>query len=185
MNTRIQVEHPVTEMITGVDIVKWQIRIAAGEPLRYKQEDIRFNGYSIECRINAEDPKKGFAPSIGTIERYYAPGGFGIRVEHAASRGFEVTPYYDSMIAKLIVWAPTWEVAVDRMRAALETYEITGVKTTIPLLINIMKDPDFRAGKFTTKYLEEKPHLFDYPEHRDKEDFVAIIASAIANYHGL
>jgi len=185
MNTRIQVEHPVTEMVTGVDIVKWQIRIAAGEPLRYKQEDIKFNGYSIECRINAEDPKKGFAPSIGTIERYYAPGGFGIRVEHAASRGFEVTPYYDSMIAKLIVWAPTWEVAVDRMRAALETYEITGVKTTIPLLINIMKDPDFRAGKFTTKYLEEKPHLFDYPEHRDKEDFVAIIASAIANYHGL
>jgi pyruvate carboxylase subunit A len=185
MNTRVQVEHPVTEMITGVDIVKWQIRIAAGEPLRYKQEDIKFNGYSIECRINAEDPKKGFAPSIGTIERYYAPGGFGIRVEHAASRGFEVTPYYDSMIAKLIVWAPTWDVAVDRMRAALETYEITGVKTTIPLLINIMKDPDFRAGKFTTKYLEEKPHLFDYPEHRDKEDFVAIIASAIANYHGL
>jgi pyruvate carboxylase subunit A len=185
MNTRVQVEHPVTEMVTGVDIVKWQIRIAAGEPLRYRQEDIKFNGYSIECRINAEDPKKGFAPSIGTIERYYAPGGFGIRVEHAASRGFEVTPYYDSMIAKLIVWAPTWDVAVDRMRAALETYEITGVKTTIPLLINIMKDPDFRAGKFTTKYLEEKPHLFDYPEHRDKEDFVAIIASAIANYHGL
>ena len=185
MNTRIQVEHPVTEMITGVDIVKWQIRIAAGEPLRYKQEDIKFNGYSIECRINAEDPKKGFAPSIGVIERYYVPGGFGIRVEHAASRGFEVTPYYDSLIAKLIVWAPQWEVAVDRMRAALETYEITGVKTTIPLLINIMKDPDFRAGKFTTKYLEEHPHLFEYPEHRDKEDFVAIIASAIANYHGL
>jgi len=185
MNTRIQVEHPVTEMVTGVDIVKWQILIAAGERLPYKQEDIKFNGYSIECRINAEDPKKGFAPSIGTIERYYAPGGFGIRVEHAASRGFEVTPYYDSMIAKLIVWAPTWEDAVDRMRAALETYEITGVKTTIPLLINIMKDPDFRAGKFTTKYLEEKPHLFDYPEHRDKEDFVAIIASAIASYHGL
>ncbi len=185
MNTRIQVEHPVTEMVTGVDIVKWQILIAAGERLPYKQEDIKFNGYSIECRINAEDPKKGFAPSIGTIERYYAPGGFGIRVEHAASRGFEVTPYYDSMIAKLIVWAPTWEEAVDRMRAALETYEITGVKTTIPLLINIMKDPDFRAGKFTTKYLEEKPHLFDYPEHRDKEDFVAIIASAIASYHGL
>jgi pyruvate carboxylase subunit A len=185
MNTRIQVEHPVTEMVTGVDIVKWQILIAAGERLPYKQEDIKFNGYSIECRINAEDPKKGFAPSIGTIERYYAPGGFGIRVEHAASRGFEVTPYYDSMIAKLIVWAPTWEETVDRMRAALETYEITGVKTTIPLLINIMKDPDFRAGKFTTKYLEEKPHLFDYPEHRDKEDFVAIIASAIASYHGL
>ncbi len=185
MNTRIQVEHPVTEMITGVDIVKWQIRIAAGEPLRYKQEDIKFNGYSIEVRINAEDPKKNFAPSIGTIERYYAPGGFGIRVEHAASRGYEISPYYDSMIAKLIVWAPQWEVAIDRMKAALETYEITGIKTTIPLLIEIMKDPDFRAGKFNTKYLETHPHLFEYEEVRNKEDFVAFISAAIAAYHGL
>ncbi len=185
MNTRIQVEHPVSEMITGVDIVKWQLRIAAGEPLRYKQEDIKFNGYSIEVRINAEDPKKNFAPSIGTIERYYVPGGFGIRVEHAASRGYEITPYYDSMIAKLIVWAPQWEVAVDRMKAALETYEITGIKTTIPLLIEIMKDPDFRAGKFNTRYLETHPHLFEYQEAKHKEDFVAFISAAIAAYHGL
>lgn len=185
MNTRIQVEHPVTEMITGIDIVKWQIRIAMGEPLRYKQEDIKFNGYAIECRINAEDPKKNFAPSIGVIERYYVPGGFGIRVEHAASRGYEVTPYYDSMIAKLIVWAPQWEVAVDRMKAALETYEITGIKTTIPLLIKIMEDPDFRAGKFNTKYLETHPHLFDYEEKKEKEDFVAFISAVIAAYHGL
>ncbi|MCS7245415.1 MAG: acetyl-CoA carboxylase biotin carboxylase subunit, partial [candidate division WOR-3 bacterium] len=185
MNTRIQVEHPVTEMITGIDIVKWQIRIAAGEPLRYKQEDVNFNGYSIEVRVNAEDPKKNFAPSIGTIERYYAPGGFGIRVEHAASRGFEITPYYDSMIAKLIAWAPQWEVAVDRMKAALETYEITGIKTTIPLLIEIMKDPDFRAGKFNTKYLETHPQLFEYQEQMGKEDFVAFISAAIAAYHGL
>ncbi len=185
MNTRVQVEHPVTEMVTGVDIVKWQIRIAAGEKLRYKQKDITFNGYSIECRINAEDPKKNFAPSIGTIERYYVPGGFGIRVEHAASRGFEVTPYYDSMIAKLIVWAPEWEIAVDRMKAALETYEITGVKTTIPLLIEIMREPDFRAGKFTTKYLDTHPQVFEYKEHRDKEDYVAFISAVIAAYHGL
>ncbi|HIQ49308.1 MAG TPA: acetyl-CoA carboxylase biotin carboxylase subunit, partial [Aquifex aeolicus] len=112
MNTRIQVEHPVTEMITGIDIVKWQIKIAAGEPLTIKQEDVKFNGFAIECRINAEDPKNNFAPSTGVIERYYVPGGFGIRVEHAAARGFEVTPYYDSMIAKLITWAPTWEEAV-------------------------------------------------------------------------
>ncbi len=185
MNTRVQVEHPVSEMITGVDIVKWQLRIAAGEPLKYKQEDITFRGYAIECRINAEDPKKNFAPSIGTIERYYAPGGFGIRVEHAASRGFEVTPYYDSMIAKLITWAPTFDVAIERMRAALETYEITGVKTTIPLLIEIMKDKDFREGKFTTKYLETHPELFDYEEPKNKEDFVAFISAVIANYHGL
>jgi len=185
MNTRIQVEHPVTEMVTGIDIVKWQIRIAAGEKLRYRQEDINFKGFSIEVRINAEDPKQNFAPSVGMIERYYVPGGFGIRVEHAASRGFEVTPYYDSMIAKLIVWAPSWEVAVDRMRAALETYEITGVKTTIPLLIEIMKEPDFRAGRFTTKYLEEHPQVFDYREHRHKEDYVALISAVIASYHGL
>ncbi|MGC8852545.1 MAG: acetyl-CoA carboxylase biotin carboxylase subunit, partial [Hydrogenobacter sp.] len=118
-------------------------------------------------------------------ERYYVPGGFGIRVEHAASKGYEITPYYDSLIAKLIVWAPTWETAVDRMRAALETYEISGVKTTIPLLINIMKEKDFRSGKFTTKYLEEHPEVFDYAEHRDKEDFVAFISAAIAGYHGL
>ena len=185
MNTRIQVEHPVTEMVTGIDIVKWQIRIAAGEPLTIKQEDVKFNGYAIECRINAEDPKNNFAPSTGVIERYYVPGGFGIRVEHAAAKGFEVTPYYDSMIAKLITWAPTWEEAVERMRAALETYEITGVKTTIPLLINIMKEKDFRAGKFTTKYLEEHPEVFEYEEHKDKEDFVAMLSAVIAAYHGL
>ena len=185
MNTRIQVEHPVTEMVTGIDIVKWQIKIAAGEPLTIKQEDVKFNGYSIECRINAEDPKNNFAPSTGVIERYYVPGGFGIRVEHAAAKGFEVTPYYDSMIAKLITWAPTWEEVVERMRAALETYEITGVKTTIPLLINIMKEKDFKAGKFTTKYLEEHPEVFEYEEHKDKEDFVAMLSAAIAAYHGL
>ncbi len=185
MNTRIQVEHPVTEMVTGIDIVKWQIKIAAGEPLTIKQEDVKFNGYSIECRINAEDPKNNFAPSTGVIERYYVPGGFGIRVEHAAAKGFEVTPYYDSMIAKLITWAPTWEEAVERMRAALETYEITGVKTTIPLLINIMKEKDFKSGKFTTKYLDEHPEVFEYEEHKDKEDFVAFISAAIAAYHGL
>lgn len=185
MNTRIQVEHPITEMITGVDIVKWQIRIAAGEELRYKQEDIKFNGYSIECRINAEDPKKNFAPSIGVIERYYPPGGFGIRVEHAASRGYEITPHYDSMIAKLIVWAPQWEVAIDRMKAALETYEITGIKTTIPLLTKIMQEKDFRSGKISTKYLDEHPELFDYEELMQKEDFVAFISAAIVAFHGL
>jgi len=185
MNTRVQVEHPVTEMVTGIDIVKWQLRIAAGEELKYRQEDVNWDGYSIEVRINAEDPKNNFAPSVGMIERYYVPGGFGIRVEHAASRGFEVTPYYDSMIAKLIVWAPEWCIAVDRMKAALETYEITGVKTTIPLLIEIMKEPDFRAGKFTTKYLDEHPEVFDYKEHRDKEDFVAFLSAVIASYHGL
>ncbi len=164
MNTRIQVEHPVTEMITGIDLVRWQILIAAGESLPYRQEDIKFNGYSIECRINAEDPKRKFAPNIGTVEGYYAPGGFGIRVEHAVSAGSRITHYYDSLIAKLIVWAPQWEMAVAKMKAALETYEITGIRTTIPLLIKIMEDPDFIAGKFNTGYLETHPHLFEYEE---------------------
>ncbi len=185
MNTRIQVEHPITEMITGIDIVKWQIRIASGERLTLKQEDVKFNGFSIECRINAEDPKKDFAPSIGTIERYYVPGGFGIRVEHASARGYEITPYYDSLIAKLIVWGQTYEEAVERMRGALETYEITGVKTTIPLLLNIMKEKDFKEGRFDTKYLQKHPQVFEYKEHRDKEDFVALISAVISKFHGL
>jgi len=185
MNTRIQVEHPISEMITGIDIVKWQLRIADGEKLPYKQEDIKFNGFAIEGRINAEDPKHDFLPAIGTVERYYVPGGFGIRVEHAASKGFEVTPYYDSMIAKLITWAPTWEEAIERMRAALDTYEITGVKTTIPVLKKIMEEEDFRAGKFDTNYIKKHPQIFDYEEHKSKEDFVAFLSAVIAAHHGL
>ena len=185
MNTRVQVEHPVSEMITGIDIVKWQLKIADGEKLPYKQEDIKFNGFAIEGRVNAEDPKHDFLPAIGTVERYYVPGGFGIRVEHAASKGFEVTPYYDSMIAKLIVWAPNWEEAVDRMKAALETYEITGVKTTIPVLKKIMEEEGFRNGKFDTNYIKTHPQIFDYEEHKSKEDFVAFLSAVIAAHHGL
>jgi len=185
MNTRIQVEHPVTERVTGVDIVKEQIKIAAGHKLEIKQEDVTFNGYAIECRINAEDPKKNFAPSIGTIESYYVPGGFGIRIESAASVGYEVTPYYDSLIAKLICWGRTWEEALSRTKAALDTYEIKGVKTTIPLLKKIVEEKDFRNGYFTTKYLEEHQEVFNYEEPKDKEDFVAFISAAIASYHGL
>lgn len=185
MNTRVQVEHPVSEMITGIDIVKWQLKIADGEKLPYKQEDIKFNGFAIEGRINAEDPEHDFLPAIGTVERYYVPGGFGIRVEHAASKGFEVTPYYDSMIAKLIAWAPSWEEAVDRMKVALETYEITGVKTTIPVLKKIMEEEDFRAGKFDTNYIKTHPQIFDYEEHKSKEDFVAFLSAVIAAHHGL
>ncbi|ACG58119.1 acetyl-CoA carboxylase, biotin carboxylase [Hydrogenobaculum sp. Y04AAS1] len=185
MNTRIQVEHPVTERVTGVDIVKEQIKIAVGHKLEIKQEDVKFNGYAIECRINAEDPKKNFAPSIGTIERYYVPGGFGIRIESAASVGYEVTPYYDSLIAKLICWGRTWEEALSRTKAALDTYEIKGVKTTIPLIKKIVGEKDFRNGYFTTKYLEEHQEVFDYEEPKDKEDFVAFISAVIASYHGL
>ncbi|MGB9766431.1 MAG: acetyl-CoA carboxylase biotin carboxylase subunit [Sulfurihydrogenibium sp.] len=185
MNTRIQVEHPVTEMITGIDIVKEQIKIAAGHPLNIKQEDVKFNGFAIECRINAEDPKKNYAPSIGTIKRYYAPGGFGVRIESTASTGFEVTPYFDSMIAKLICWGKDFEEAIAVTKAALDYFEISGVKTTIPLLKEIVKHPAFKEGKFTTKFLQENPQLLEYKEELSKEEIVAFISAAIGSYYGL
>ncbi len=185
MNTRVQVEHPVTEIITGVDIVKEQIKIAAGHRLEIKQEDVKFNGCAIECRINAEDPKHDFRPSIGVIERYYVPGGNGIRVESAASVGFEVTPYYDSMIGKLICWGKTFDDAIARTKVALNSYEIKGIKTTIPILKKIIKRDDFKTGLFSTSYLKEHPEVFEYEVPKDKEDFVAFISAALAAYHGL
>ncbi len=185
MNTRVQVEHPVTESVTGIDIVKEQIKIAAGKKLEIKQEDVSFNGFAIECRINAEDPKNDFRPSIGNIERYYVPGGNGIRVESAASAGFEVTPYYDSLIGKLICWAKTFEEAINRTYVALDSYEIKGIKTTIPILKKIIKREDFKNGLFSTNYLKENPEVFEYEIPRDKEDFVAFISAALSAYHGL
>ncbi len=185
MNTRVQVEHPVTESITGFDIVKEQIKIAAGNKLSIKQEDVKLKGFAIECRINAEDPKHDFRPSIGTIERYYVPGGNGIRIESAASVGFEVTPYYDSMIGKLICWGNTFEEAIGRTYEALETYEIKGIKTTIPIIKKIIKKDNFKTGLFSTNYLKENPDVFEYEVQRDKEDFVAFISAALSAYHGL
>ncbi|MFL6286507.1 MAG: acetyl-CoA carboxylase biotin carboxylase subunit [Pyrinomonadaceae bacterium] len=154
MNTRIQVEHPVTEMITLADIVRNQILVAEGNPLWYKQSDVVFVGHSIECRINAEDPRT-FAPSPGLITGYNAPGGPGVRLDTAAYPGYYVPPYYDSLIAKLIVHARTREVAIARMRRALEVMVIEGVKTTIPLHRAIMEDPYFRAGEYSTRFMEQ------------------------------
>src|SRR3954466_2800654 len=154
MNTRIQVEHPVTEMITLADIVRNQILVAQGDPLWYKQSDVVFVGHSIECRINAEDPRT-FAPSPGLITGYNAPGGPGVRLDTAAYPGYYVPPYYDSLIAKLIVHARTREVAIARMRRALEVMVIEGVKTTIPLHRAIMEDPYFRAGEYSTRFMEQ------------------------------
>jgi acetyl-CoA carboxylase biotin carboxylase subunit len=154
MNTRIQVEHPVTEMITLADIVRNQIFIAEGSPLWYKQSDVVFVGHSIECRINAEDPRT-FAPSPGLITGYNAPGGPGVRLDTAAYPGYYVPPYYDSLIAKLIVHARTREVAIARMRRALEVMVVEGVKTTIPLHRAIMEDPYFRAGEYSTRFMEQ------------------------------
>ena len=153
MNTRIQVEHPVTEMVTLADIVRNQIRIAEGEDLGYRQEDVQIVGHSIECRINAEDPVK-FTPSPGKITAFNIPGGPGVRIDTAAYEGYVVPPYYDSMIAKLIVHARTRDLAIARMRRALEAMVVEGIKTTIPLHIKIMNDPDFQAGNFSTKFME-------------------------------
>lgn len=153
MNTRIQVEHPVTEMVTLADIVRNQIRIAEGEDLGYEQDDLQIVGHSIECRINAEDPVT-FTPSPGRITALNLPGGPGVRVDTAVYEGYVVPPYYDSMIAKLIVHARTRDLAIARMRRALEAMVVEGIKTTIPLQIKIMNDPDFQAGNFSTKFME-------------------------------
>ncbi|MCW5959169.1 MAG: acetyl-CoA carboxylase biotin carboxylase subunit [Pyrinomonadaceae bacterium] len=154
MNTRIQVEHPVTEMVTLADIVRNQIRIAEGDDLQYTQEDVQIVGHSIECRINAEDPEK-FTPSPGLITAFNLPGGPGIRVDTAIYPGYFVPPYYDSMIAKLIVHARTRELAIKRMRRALGMLVIEGIKTTIPLHLKIMDDENFQKGDFSTKFMEE------------------------------
>ncbi|HEX8444123.1 MAG TPA: acetyl-CoA carboxylase biotin carboxylase subunit [Allosphingosinicella sp.] len=154
MNTRLQVEHPVTEMITGIDLVREQIRIAAGESLSCKQDQIRFRGHAIECRINAEDPKT-FAPSPGTVKAYLAPGGMHVRVDSGLYGGYRVPPYYDSMIAKLIVYGSSRERCIMRLKRALEEYVIEGMKTTIPLHQKLIDDPEFRAGEYTIKWLEE------------------------------
>ena len=153
MNTRIQVEHPVTEMVTGIDLVKEQIRIAAGLPLSFTQGDIRIKGHSIECRINAEDPEK-FTPSPGTITAFNPPGGLGVRVETAAYTQYVIPPYYDSMIAKLVVHAATRIDAIMRMQRALNEFIIEGVKTTIPMHKKILDDPQFQKGDISTKFME-------------------------------
>ncbi|MEI6305478.1 MAG: acetyl-CoA carboxylase biotin carboxylase subunit, partial [Deltaproteobacteria bacterium] len=153
MNTRVQVEHPVTEMVTGVDIVREQILSAAGVPLRYKQEDIKINGHAIECRINAEDPLK-FTPSPGKITAYHPPGGLGVRVDSFVYDQYTVVPHYDSMIAKLIVHAETREDAIKRMARALDEFIIEGIKTTIFFHKRIMANPDFIEGNIDTSFLE-------------------------------
>ncbi|TBL79852.1 acetyl-CoA carboxylase biotin carboxylase subunit [Paenibacillus thalictri] len=156
MNTRIQVEHPVTEMVTGIDIVREQIRVSEGKELRIKQSDISFSGHSIESRVNAEDPEKSFAPSPGLIDTFIVPGGLGIRVDTFCYSGYKVPPYYDSLIGKVIVKGDNREQAIDKLRAALSTFIISGIKTTIPLHLEILANPDFIKGNYNTKWLEAK-----------------------------
>ena len=165
MNTRIQVEHCVTEMVTGVDLIQEMIRVARGEELKIKQEDIKINGHSIECRINAEDPSRDFAPSPGKIVSFNVPGGPGVRVDTHCYSGYVIPPYYDSMIAKLIVHAPTRKEAIDRMLRALDEFIIEGIKTTIPLHQKVLTHPKFVEGDFTTKFLEEYPEILEELKH--------------------
>src|SRR5881397_143780 len=159
MNTRIQVEHPVTEMCTNFDLVKEQIRVAAGEPLSFVMNGDRLRGHAIECRVNAEDPSRNFQPSPGTITVYHPPGGPGVRVDTHIYAGYTVPPYYDSLLAKLIVHGNSRDEALARMRQALDSFIIEGVTTTIPFLSRVMRHPDFIAGRVDTKFLEREPQL--------------------------
>ncbi len=182
MNTRLQVEHPITEMVTGIDIVKEQIRIARGRPLSYRQEDIKLTGASIECRINAEDPYNGFLPSTGRITQMIIPTGPGVRVDTGVFAGSEITPYYDPLIAKLIVWGETRAQAILRMRRALEEYRIVGVRTNIPFHQSLMDSTRFLAGQYDTRFVEERFAMTD-PEE-DKEylpEIAAIIGTLVAH----
>jgi len=157
MNTRIQVEHPVTEMVTGIDLIKEQIKIANNESLAFSQEEIEFEGWSIECRINAEDPFKNFMPSPGTVKMYLTPGGPGVRIDSAVYQGYSIPPYYDSMVAKLITYGSSREEAIQTMKRALDEFIVEGVKTTIPFHSAIMDYQVFKSGEFNTNFLEENP----------------------------
>lgn len=185
MNTRVQVEHTITETITGVDIVEEQIRVAAGLPLRFKQEEIVRRGYAIQFRVNAEDPKNNFLPSFGHISRYYAPGGPGVRTDTAIYTGYEVPPFYDSMLAKVIVSAMTWEDAINRGERALKDMGLFGIKTTIPYYLRILAHPDFRRGRFNTGFVEANPDLINYSNKPRPEILASVLAAVVASHTGL
>jgi acetyl/propionyl-CoA carboxylase alpha subunit len=185
MNTRLQVEHPVTELVTGVDIVKEQIRIARGRKLRYTQEAIGLNGWAIECRVNAEDPYNNFLPSTGRITHSLLPTGPGVRVDTGVYPGFEISRYYDSLISKVICWGETRGEAILRMRRALEEYRLLGVKTNIPFHQNIMDSHRFIAGNFDTRFVEERFSMEAAEEGRRREaQIAAILATLAAHRHG-
>ena len=182
MNTRLQVEHPVTELVTGVDIVKEQIRIARGRKLLFKQEDIKINGAAIECRINAEDPHNNFMPSTGHISHAVLPTGPGIRVDTGVYTGSEITPYYDSMISKLIVWGETRAQAILRMRRALEEYKVVGVRTNIPFHQAMMDSHAFMGGQFDTRFVEEVFSMEDIAEGKETFPEVAAIIATLVQH---
>jgi propionyl-CoA carboxylase alpha chain len=181
MNTRLQVEHPVTEQITGVDLVREQIRIAEGKPLSFRQEDLRIGGHAIEVRVYAEDPRNNFLPDIGTLQTYQRPQGPGIRVDDGFEEGMQIPIYYDPMIAKLVVHAPTREAAIARMLRAIEEYKITGIQTTLPFCAFVLRHEAFVGGKFDTKFVERyfRPELLD---QRLSEEEASVAALAVAQW---
>lgn len=184
MNTRIQVEHGVTEEITGYDLVARQLRIAGGEILDIAQNDVIFQGFAIEARINAEDVNNDFKPSPGKITSYYPAMGPGVRVDSCAYKDYVIPPYYDSMVAKLIVKASSYDLATRKLYRALSEFKVRGVKTTIPFLKNIAKERDFRKGNFDTSYIEEKLEILMPKDEENKEDIAAVIAAALASRYG-
>ncbi|MFA7353709.1 MAG: acetyl-CoA carboxylase biotin carboxylase subunit, partial [Sulfurimonadaceae bacterium] len=188
MNTRVQVEHPVTEIISGIDIIQRMIEIAEGDKLKFLQEEIKFRGYAIEFRINAENPQNNFMPSIGTITDYITPGGPGVRIDSSAYAGYTIPPNYDSMVGKLIVWALDWEGAVKKASRALDEFYIDGVITNLSLHREIVKDADFIAGKLDTSYLDKKMELFNLKatksiaKEEEKTSFIANLINKIKEH---
>jgi pyruvate carboxylase subunit A len=185
MNTRVQVEHPVTEVISGIDIIQRMIEIAEGDKLKFLQEEIKFRGYSIEFRINAEDPTKGFVPSPGRIKTYLTPGGPGVRLDSAAYKDYVIPGQYDSMVGKLIVHALDWEGVVKKAKRALDEFIVGGIPTNIPLHRQIVRDADFKAGIFNTTYLDKKlptmseNMIFDVNHEEQEEEKVAAMIAAV------
>jgi pyruvate carboxylase subunit A len=185
MNTRIQVEHTISEQITGIDIVREQLRIASGLPLSYRQQDIQFRGYAMQFRINAENPKNDFLPNFGRITRYYAPGGPGVRTDTAIYTGYTIPPHFDSMCLKLVVWALCWEEVLNRGARALEDMRLQGVKTTASFYQQILLNPQFRNATFDTSFVPSHPELLNYSEKRHPSEVALAIAAAIAAHAGL
>ena len=182
VNTRIQVEHTVTEMVTGIDLVREQLLIALGEPISFTQQQVVERGYAIELRINAEDPKNSFLASPGKIQVYQGPGGHGVRLDGAIYQGYEIPRYYDSMLVKLTVYGYTWQEAVDRLARALKGFVILGVKTTIPYFQQILHEPDFIQMKFDTSYIDTHPHLVEYLEEEREMEKIARLIAEISAY---
>ncbi|HEY4715525.1 MAG TPA: acetyl-CoA carboxylase biotin carboxylase subunit [bacterium] len=184
-NTRLQVEHTVTEEITGIDIVQEQIKIASGMPLSINQEDVHIHGFAIECRINAENPKNGFLPNTGMITAYYSPGGIGVRIDGTVYKDYIIPEYYDSLLAKLTVRGRSWDETVRRLKRALGEFVIRGIKTTLPYLLEIAMYPDFEKGIFDISFIDSHPGLLNYKQDLLMEDLAAIIGTTVGAYEGL